>query len=143
MLAALSPGRMGVNHDGKVILYGRQAKLQHLLPSCAPAILLMFMVHNDVRRKARAERYLIAPPPPESNSRQNGRRGTAPFGHPVVRWRRARGGPWLSGLRPDAVSRMRLRALGGGGGIARAGWRGVFPAQDSFCLTGRGSARWC
>ena len=59
------------------------------------------------------------------NSRQNGRRGTAPFGHPVVRWRRARVGPWLSGLRPDAVSRMRLRALGGGGGIARAGWRGV------------------
>ena len=44
------------------------------------------------------------------NSRQNGQ-GTAPFGHPVVRWRRARGGPWLSGLRPDAVSQMRLRAL--------------------------------
>ena len=71
------------------------------------------------------------------NSRQNDRRGGAPFGHPVVRWRRARGGPWLSGLLPDAVSRMRLRALGGGGGIARAGWRGVFPAQDSFCLTAR------
>ena len=26
---------------------------------------------------------------------------------------------------------MRLRALGGGGGIARAGWRGVIPAEDS------------
>ena len=87
--------------------------------------------------KPRNRRYRL------ESSRQNGRRGTAPFGHPVVRWRRARGGPWLSGLRPDAVSRMRLRALGGGGGIARAGWRGVFPAQDSFCFTGRGSARWC
>ena len=74
------------------------------------------------------------------SSRQNGRRGTAPFRHPVVRWRRARGGPWLSGLWPDAVSLMRLRALGGRGGIARAGWRGVFPDQDSFCLTG---ARFC
>ena len=59
------------------------------------------------------------------------RRGIAPFGDPVVRGGRARGGPWLSGLRPDAVSRMRLRALGGGGGIARAGWRGVIPAEDS------------
>ena len=64
-------------------------------------------------------------------SRQNGRRGTRLSGDPVVRGGRARGGPWLSGLRPDAVSRMRLRALGGGGGIARAGWRGVIPAEDS------------
>ena len=65
------------------------------------------------------------------NSRQNG--GGAPrlYGDPVVRGGRARGGPWLSGLWPDAVSRMRLRALGGGGGIARAGWRGVIPAEDS------------
>ena len=58
----------------------------------------------------------------------------------VVPGGRARGRPWLSGLRPDAVSRMRLRALVGGGGIAGAGWRGVFPDQDSFCFTGRGSA---
>ena len=35
--------------------------------SCAPAILLMFMVHNDVRRKARAERYLNAPPHPKTS----------------------------------------------------------------------------
>ena len=48
-----------VIHDGKVILHGRQAKLQHL------AILLMFMVHKDVRRKARAELYLNAPPAPQ------------------------------------------------------------------------------
>jgi len=59
------------------------------------------------------------------------RRGTRLYGGPVVRGGRARVGPWLSGLWPDAVSRMRLRALGGGGGIARAGWRGVIPAEDS------------
>ena len=65
------------------------------------------------------------------NSRQNGGGAPAPFWVPVVRGGRARGGPWLSGLWPDAVSRMRLCALGGGGGIARAGWRGVIPAEDS------------
>ena len=48
------------------------------------------------------------------------------FRNPVVRQGRALGGPGLSGPRPGAVSRMHLRALGGGGGTACTGWRGVF-----------------
>ena len=43
-----------------------------------------------------------------------------------MRQGRALGGPGLSGPRPGAVSRMHLRALGGGGGTACTGWRGVF-----------------
>lgn len=51
------------------------------------------------------------------------------FRNPVVRQGRALGGPGLSGPRPGAVSRMHLRALGGGGGTACTGWRGVFPVR--------------